>query len=133
MTEESIPELLARIERKHSEVIFYGGGHSGRCCCGVVWPCDIARLVAHIRSLEAVAAKGRNLLACNHEERPLRNAMPICFACYNALTAAMVAIDTILAPRYHPRHHPDICPECHAEYARTHFRDDGRAASGEAQ
>jgi hypothetical protein len=53
MTEESIPELLARLERKHSEVIFYNGGHSGRCCCGTLWPCDTARVVAHARSLEA--------------------------------------------------------------------------------
>jgi hypothetical protein len=99
---ETIPELLARLEREHPKRDSQLAKHPrfayfcGKCLND--WPCDIARLVAHTRSLEAVAAKGRDLLACNHEERPLRNAMPICFACYDALTAAMVAIDTILAP-----------------------------------
>jgi hypothetical protein len=100
---ETIPELLCRLECGHSYCncahggnSFYPDEHCSRC--HQPYPCDVARVVAHARSLEAVAAKGRNLLACNHEERPLRNAMPICFDCYDALTAEMVAIDTILAP-----------------------------------
>jgi hypothetical protein len=54
--EESIPELLARLEREHpkraSRLTDPRFGHfCGKCI--VTWPCDIARLVAHIRSLEA--------------------------------------------------------------------------------
>jgi hypothetical protein len=49
---ETIPDLLARLERAHVS----GGESNGRkfCqCCGQWWPCTEARVVAHIRSLEA--------------------------------------------------------------------------------
>ena len=51
--EESIPELLARLEREHVQAAYVTA--SGEpCCleCQEAWPCDSARLVAHIRSLE---------------------------------------------------------------------------------
>jgi hypothetical protein len=73
MTEESIPELLARMERSHSEVIFYFGEHSGRCICGVRWPCSTARVVAHARSLEDIAAKLRENLDEHHENEDATN------------------------------------------------------------
>jgi hypothetical protein len=55
MTEESIPELLARLEREHVR-----NGKLKLCKESdgewpVTWPCDVVRLVAHIRSLEACA------------------------------------------------------------------------------
>jgi hypothetical protein len=56
MTEESIPELLARLEREHvRNPIGQGAAVGERCVCGERWPCqsDPARLVAHARSLEA--------------------------------------------------------------------------------
>ena len=56
MTEKSIPEMLARLEREHVPNIY----HPNRCAkCESydgfekAWPCERARLVAHARSLEA--------------------------------------------------------------------------------
>ena len=56
--EESIPELLARLEREHAPCEEdLGGIHAsmGTHCgtCEQSWRCDVARLVAHARSLEA--------------------------------------------------------------------------------
>jgi hypothetical protein len=51
--EEAIPELLARLERIHQPCC---PDPSEACSCQTCrepWPCDTARLVAHIRSLEA--------------------------------------------------------------------------------
>jgi hypothetical protein len=66
MTEESIPELLARLAREHKreegETFEDEDFTNGPWCNSydhdappVEWPCDISRLVAHIRSLEACA------------------------------------------------------------------------------
>jgi hypothetical protein len=60
VTEESIPELLARLEREHtpcelcsksSQYVPHCAANHGRHHETV--PCDVARLVAHARSLEA--------------------------------------------------------------------------------
>jgi hypothetical protein len=56
--EESIPELLARLEREHVQAAYVTA--SGEpCCleCQEAWPCDVARVVAHARSLEAAIRK----------------------------------------------------------------------------
>jgi hypothetical protein len=53
---ETIPELLASLEREHvRNPIGQGAAVGERCVCGERWPCqsDSARLVAHARSLEA--------------------------------------------------------------------------------
>jgi hypothetical protein len=68
--EESIPELLARLEREHpkraSRLTDPRFGHfCGKCI--VTWPCDIARLVAHIRSLEQTL--GASSRICPHSFR----------------------------------------------------------------
>ena len=68
MTEESIPELLARFEREHRNCSCWGencgvskhpkadwNSHCPRCF--VTYPCGTARLVGHIRSLEAAIRK----------------------------------------------------------------------------
>ena len=55
MEPESIPDLLARLEREHVQAAYVTA--SGEpCCleCQEAWPCDFARLVAHARSLERV-------------------------------------------------------------------------------
>lgn len=68
MTEESIPELLARLEREHKREegeTFDGEDFTNGPWCNsydhdappVEWPCETARLVAHIRSLEAAIRK----------------------------------------------------------------------------
>jgi hypothetical protein len=55
--EESIPELLARLDREHAKRDSQLAKHPrfahfcGKCLTD--WPCETARLVAHIRSLEA--------------------------------------------------------------------------------
>jgi hypothetical protein len=57
MTEESIPELLARLEREH--VLSRYQPLEGRkyCLCGQHAPCSAVRLVAHARSLERALTK----------------------------------------------------------------------------
>jgi hypothetical protein len=55
MTEESIPELLARLEREHVQCKSGNctNAKQPHCDCFRDWPCDVARVVAHARSLEA--------------------------------------------------------------------------------
>jgi hypothetical protein len=53
--EESIPELLARLEREHVARSKFCVGCWDAGADNYLLPCDIARLVAHIRSLEACA------------------------------------------------------------------------------
>jgi hypothetical protein len=50
--EESIPELLARLEREHVARSKFCVGCWDAGADNYLLPCDIARLVAHIRSLE---------------------------------------------------------------------------------
>jgi hypothetical protein len=54
---ETTEELLSRMEREHVPCPGKGSAepHNEHCMedWGAPWPCDVARLVAHIRSLEA--------------------------------------------------------------------------------
>jgi hypothetical protein len=58
---ETTEELLSRMEREHVPCPGNGSAepHNEHCMedWGAPWPCDSARLVAHIRSLEAALTK----------------------------------------------------------------------------
>jgi hypothetical protein len=50
---ETIPELLARLEREHVQCKSGNctNAKQPHCDCFRDWPCDVARVVAHARSL----------------------------------------------------------------------------------
>jgi hypothetical protein len=52
---ETIPELLDRLERHHTRTDRSSTRREVWACstCIVAWPCSVARVVAHARSLEA--------------------------------------------------------------------------------